>query len=277
MTSKTPSLFQEGIRFQDGTLQTTAAISVTTPGGSNGNVQGNNYGVFGGLPGSTIDFTNGTLIIAPSGPGASSAALSVIGDSIGNDIVDLFENGAGEVITVGSTGDVTLTPTTGVALTMTGAADASDIIDCYDSGSVLVFSVDDDGNTFISGTLNLNASLEFASTTVTLKDGAGSAGTSGQLLSSTGVGVQWITVPAGTATVTAGNTTQAVAFSATYTTTAAPIVVITPTSDPLAAGVPVGYWITYSGSAGARTGFTVNIQTTLAGNVTFNYICIGQA
>lgn len=27
MTSKTPSLFQEGIRFQDGTLQTTAAIS----------------------------------------------------------------------------------------------------------------------------------------------------------------------------------------------------------------------------------------------------------
>ena len=33
MTSKTPSLFQEGIRFQDGTLQTTAAIS------GSGNIQ----------------------------------------------------------------------------------------------------------------------------------------------------------------------------------------------------------------------------------------------
>jgi hypothetical protein len=82
---------------------------------------------------------------------------------------------------------------------------------------------------------------------------------------------------AGTATVTAGNTTKAVAFSVNYTTTAAPIVVITPTSDPLAVGAPVGYWITYSGSAGAWTGFTVNIQTALTGNVTFNYICIGQA
>jgi hypothetical protein len=82
---------------------------------------------------------------------------------------------------------------------------------------------------------------------------------------------------AGQATVTAGNTTQAVTFAANYTGTGQPVIVLTPTSDPLALGVPVGYWVTYSGGAGAWTGFTVNIQTALAGNVTFNYIVVGVA
>ena len=82
---------------------------------------------------------------------------------------------------------------------------------------------------------------------------------------------------AGQVTVTAGNTTQAQAFAVNYAGTGQPVVVVTPTSDPLALGVPVGYWVTYSGSAGAWTGFTVNIQTALAGNVTFNYLVIGAA
>jgi hypothetical protein len=82
---------------------------------------------------------------------------------------------------------------------------------------------------------------------------------------------------AGQATVTAAATTKAVTFAANYTGTAQPVIVLTPTSDPLALGVPVGYWVTYSGGAGAWTGFTVNIQTALAGNVTFNYIVIGKA
>ena len=81
----------------------------------------------------------------------------------------------------------------------------------------------------------------------------------------------------GTATITAGNTTISTSFAANYTTTAAPVVVLTPTSDPLVSGVVQGYWVTYSGSAGAWTGFTVNIQAALAGNVTFNYLVIGQA
>src|ERR1035437_10157998 len=81
---------------------------------------------------------------------------------------------------------------------------------------------------------------------------------------------------AGQATITAAATTKAVTFAANYTGTGQPIVVITPTSDPLALGVPVGYWVTYSGGAGAWTGFTVNIQSALAGDVTFNYIVIGN-
>jgi hypothetical protein len=82
---------------------------------------------------------------------------------------------------------------------------------------------------------------------------------------------------AGQATVTAGGTTKAVSFAANYTGTGQPVIVLTPTSDPLALGVPVGYWVTYSGGAGAWTGFTVNIQTALAGDVVFNYIVIGVA
>ena len=86
-----------------------------------------------------------------------------------------------------------------------------------------------------------------------------------------------LTDNAGTVTITAGNTTQAYVFTSSYTGTSAPIVVITPTSDPLVAGVAQGYWITYSGSAGAWTGFTVHIQAALAGNVIFNYIVVGTA
>jgi hypothetical protein len=82
---------------------------------------------------------------------------------------------------------------------------------------------------------------------------------------------------AGQVTVTAGNTTQAKAFAANYTGTGQPVIILTPTSDPLALGVPVGYWVTYSGSTGAWTGWVLNIQTALAGNVTFNYCVIGQA
>jgi hypothetical protein len=82
---------------------------------------------------------------------------------------------------------------------------------------------------------------------------------------------------AGQVTVTAGNTTQAKAFAVNYAGTGQPVVVLTPTSDPLALGVPVGYWVTYSGSTGAWTGFTVNVQTALAGNIVFNYVVIGVA
>jgi hypothetical protein len=82
---------------------------------------------------------------------------------------------------------------------------------------------------------------------------------------------------AGTVTITAAATTQSVTYAANYTGTAAPVVVATPTSDPLALGAPVGYWVTPTGGAGAWTGFTMNIQTALAGNVTFNYMVIGKA
>jgi hypothetical protein len=82
---------------------------------------------------------------------------------------------------------------------------------------------------------------------------------------------------AGTATITAAGTSVTVTYAANYTGAAAPVVVVTPTSDPLAAGIPVGYWVVATGVTTAWTGFTINIQTALAGNVTFNFIAIGKA
>lgn len=76
----------------------------------------------------------------------------------------------------------------------------------------------------------------------------------------------------GQATITAGNTTASISFTTNYTSTNQPVIVITPTSG--STGLP---WITYSGSTGAWTGFTINIPSTLGGNATFNYICLAPA
>jgi hypothetical protein len=82
---------------------------------------------------------------------------------------------------------------------------------------------------------------------------------------------------AGTATITAAATSITVTYATNYTGAAAPVVVVTPTSDPLAAGVPVGYWVVATGSTTAWTGFTINIQSALVSNVVFNYIVLGKA
>lgn len=55
-----------------------------------GSLQGNNAGVFGGVPGSTIDFTNGLVSLAPTGTGV---ALKITGDSNSNDQLDFFNQG----------------------------------------------------------------------------------------------------------------------------------------------------------------------------------------
>lgn len=76
---------------------------------------------------------------------------------------------------------------------------------------------------------------------------------------------------AGQATVLATTSTIAVAFAVNYIGTLQPIVTLTPTSSPLSL-----YWVTYSGSAGAWTGFTVNMATAPVANVTFNYHIDGR-
>lgn len=83
---KTASCFQLGVRFPDGTLQTTAATSSTptTPAGPSGSIQFNNGGVFGGV----------TLV--PLANGGTNANLSLTG---GPSFV-LVQASAGAAITV---------------------------------------------------------------------------------------------------------------------------------------------------------------------------------
>jgi hypothetical protein len=71
----------------------------------------------------------------------------------------------------------------------------------------------------------------------------------------------------GTITVTNPATTGTFNFSRSFAS--APIVVVTPTSDPSVAGI-VAYWVTTSVS-----GITVHVNTTPGTSIVFNYIVIG--
>jgi hypothetical protein len=83
-TSETASCFQLGVRFPDGTLQTTAATTAapTPPGGTNGQIQFNNGGAFGGL--SLVPLANGGTNANLSATGGASFVLrqSSIGAAI---------------------------------------------------------------------------------------------------------------------------------------------------------------------------------------------------
>ena len=80
--SKTPSLFNLGIRFQDGTLQTTAATTgpTTTPGGISGDIQFNNAGVFGGE--TRVSLAHGGTNADLSASGSSTAILAQDGSHV---------------------------------------------------------------------------------------------------------------------------------------------------------------------------------------------------
>jgi hypothetical protein len=80
----------------------------------------------------------------------------------------------------------------------------------------------------------------------------------------------------GVLVITAGNTAVSYSFASNYIGVNAPVVIVTPTSDPLVGGVVQGYYVAFSGSSGAWTGFTINIQAALASNITFGYAVLGQ-
>ncbi len=72
-----------------------------TPGGTSTNIQfRQSASVFGGIPGSTADGTNGLMALAPTGTGV---ALSVTGDAHANDIA-LFYGGAYNVVQIAQPG-----------------------------------------------------------------------------------------------------------------------------------------------------------------------------
>jgi hypothetical protein len=74
-----------------------------TPGGTSGEIQYNNAGVFGGIPGSMVNGPFGQVTIAPTG---TAVALALIGDSAGSDILDLYTNAENNALSVDSSGDL---------------------------------------------------------------------------------------------------------------------------------------------------------------------------
>ena len=75
---------------------------------------------------------------------------------------------------------------------------------------------------------------------------------------------------AGELTIT-GTTTATVTFAASYTGTNPPVVVVTPQMSISGNGP----WVTYTGSAGAWTAFTVNFQNAQTGTLNYMVIDIG--
>jgi hypothetical protein len=119
------------------------------PGSPVGSIQGNHAGAFAGIPGTTADFTNGQIHIAPPNPTPSSVtAVTITGDAEGNDILDIyseFYDGATTLrLYIDSNGDLGLGA--GASLNLTNALG---IIDSFSSmgtnGQVL--SVDVIGGT----------------------------------------------------------------------------------------------------------------------------------
>lgn len=84
----------------------TSGGGATTPGGDNGEIQGNDEGSFGGVPGSFLDFVNGLMSLAPVGTGV---ALSLTGDGEGSDIFDTIRNSdSAKCLSVDSDGNVSI-------------------------------------------------------------------------------------------------------------------------------------------------------------------------
>jgi hypothetical protein len=100
---------------------------------------------------------------------------------------------------------------------------------------------------------------------VSFTDANGNAGLPGQVLTpgQFGGGMIW-GEQAGQVDLESPATSVSVPFSSFQTSK--PVVIVTPTSNPVAF-----YWITYEGSAGAWTGFTINVSATSGSNVIFNY------
>ena len=136
------------------TAGSVADLGGGSPGGSNGQLQGNDNGDFGGVPGSVCDFTNGLLTLAPPEGNSGSATLTIIGGALEGDLQDWFIYEGAEPI---------------------------DYIDQY-------------GNLYLGTGVGLYAALvDTVALTLTgaLTDSNGSTGTSGWVLQSTGGAVIW--------------------------------------------------------------------------------------
>ena len=73
----------------NGAVTSPAFPDPSSPGAPSLSVQGNNSGVFAGIPGSAIDFTNGLLSLGPTGTGE---ALQMTGDATGSAIMEIDSN-----------------------------------------------------------------------------------------------------------------------------------------------------------------------------------------
>src|SRR5208337_4043500 len=153
-----------------------------TPGSPSGSIQGNNNGVFAGLPGSTLDFVNGLVSLAPTGTGV---ALSITGDSNHSNTLNILTNS----FVVDGYGNTFINPQNpapylGGCLQIAGDNHASPLLILYEAAyGYDAWIVDSEGNlaafectfTFNGGGIVLNGTLTDSATPT----GVGNTGANG--------------------------------------------------------------------------------------------------
>src|SRR5208337_3690576 len=181
-----------------------------TPGLPLGSVQGNNGGVFAGLPGSVVDFIGGTLSLS----GGGAAILTVQNANADGNHIFLGKSSSDEVFIVDSFGAVYISPIHEVngqsALIIEGDAAGDALLTMSPFGAGVALTVDSSGNIILASNVSLSTNTGGGITMIGGVLGLGSIahptqlqdvnslpGTSGQVLSSTGTGVAWITLPTG--------------------------------------------------------------------------------
>lgn len=113
------------------------------PGSPSLSIQGNNGGMFAGVVGSVIDFTNGLISLAPTGTGV---ALTVTGDASGLDIVDFVANGAYTVLSISQPSNAG--NAAAATLTGDGVLNALSVYDSTLSGLPVFYILPANGNLY---------------------------------------------------------------------------------------------------------------------------------
>lgn len=179
----------------NGSAWVAGSIPSSVPGGSNGQIQYNNSGAFGGAPNSSISGSGAVVLgIGTNGSPVSTTALTVNGSSGANHIQDWFSQNEGFVVAhldfngvaslQGAVISNTINFATAALQVHGGGSGSPDIAQFFTAtgsspSNTKVVWVDFNGN------LNILEGL---------KDSAASSGTSGQFLGSTGTATAWSAV-----------------------------------------------------------------------------------
>src|SRR5208337_68903 len=190
-----------------------------TPGLPLGSVQGNNGGVFAGLPGSVVDFIGGTLSLS----GGGAAILTVQNANADGNHIFLGKSSSDEVFIVDSFGAVYINPINEFngqsALTIVGDSAGDALLTMSPFGAGVALTVDSSGNIILAANVSLSTNtgggitmiggvlgLGSVANPTELRDINASPGSPTYLLSSTGTGVQWVPAPSTVLPVTTTRT-----------------------------------------------------------------------
>ncbi len=207
-----------------------------TPGGSPTQLQFNNTGVFGGLPGSSVSPTNGWISLSPTGTGVafSITAFNAGGDSdilritspdihaqpSAPKLVTRIDQGGALYIRPGILGQPDIQfPASSLTVVADDVVAGDQIVGFYTFDTNPAFTMDNGGDASFYHILTVLGSLGVFGG---MRDTNGALGNNGQVLSSTGTQVLWVTPSAGTVSSFSAGTLSPLFTTSVATSTTTP-------------------------------------------------------